>query len=80
MYAIDTHEVELARDVLYGALNRCPLECSLQDCQFCEMREEPLNLRHQWLLQLDDVECVTLARKHRECVRSQIDEAMISVV
>ena len=68
----DTYEVELARSVLYGCLNRCPLECSLEDCQFCEMREESVNLRHQWLLQLDDADCMLLARKHRECIESQL--------
>lgn len=72
---VDTYEVALAREVLYGALNRCPLEscdCELGDCELCELRRMSLNARHRWLLDLDDTECLELARKHRECIHHQL--------
>jgi hypothetical protein len=68
----DTYEAQLAREQLYCLLNRCPLEGNSDDCQFCRWREEPLDLRHHWLLELDDEECIELARKHRDCLESQI--------
>lgn len=74
---LDTYEVELAREQLHGVLNRCPLECSLEDCEFCEVRDESLDLRHHWLRDLDDADCLRLARKHRECLQSQLETVVL---
>lgn len=71
----DPYEAQLAREQLYGLLNRCPLEGNSDDCEFCRWREEPLDLRHRWLLELEDAECVAMSHKHRECLESQIHDA-----
>lgn len=72
--SVDAYEAQLAREQLYGLLNRCPLENNAETCEFCRWRDEPLDLRHRWLLDLDDEECLALARKHHECIESQLHE------
>lgn len=73
----DPYEVQLAREQLYGLLNRCPLEGDSEHCEFCRWRDEPLDLRHRWLLDLEDEECLTMAHKHRECLESQLHDQRI---
>lgn len=71
----DPYEVQLAREMLYSVLSRCPLEGSDDDCQLCELRERSLHERQQWLLDLDDHDVMQLAIKHRECVEAQVHAA-----
>lgn len=68
----DPYEVELAREMLYAVLSRCPLEGSTEDCQLCSTRQQPLADRQRWLLALDDDECLRLAREHRACIAHQV--------
>ena len=70
--SVDTYEVALARDVLYAALSRCPLECGAEECQLRDQRGRSLNERHRWLLELDDEECLRLAAQHRECIHQHL--------
>lgn len=68
----DPYEVEFAREMLYTVLSRCPLEGAVENCRLSAVREQPLAVRQRWLRELDDAECLRLAREHRACIAAQL--------
>ena len=65
----------LAREILYGVLNRCPLEGQVEDCHTCMIRDQAQSLRDQWKLDSRTVDFVDLARKYRECMERNMGQA-----